>query len=65
MEEVLFRTIESDNKYKDICLKEKVDLSICINSNENKDCIIYEKMYENCMDFKNKKNDNKESKKQK
>ena len=65
MEEVLIRTIEGDNKYKDTCLKEKLDLSICVNSNENKDCIIYEKMYDNCMDFRNKKIVNKESKKQK
>ena len=52
MEDVLIRTIEQDSKYKNTCLKEKLDLSICVNSNENKDCIIYEKFYDNCMDFK-------------
>ena len=45
---------KDNNKEKDLCLKEKIDLSICINSSENKDCIIYEKLYDNCLSLNKK-----------
>ena len=46
---------QKNKKYDNICNKEKTDLSICMNSNENKDCDVYEKLYNNCIDFKKQK----------
>lgn len=58
MEDIIIRYIESDlSKYKDICYQLKKDIinNNCHNNKRTNNCDLLIKLYNDCINFKNKK----------